>query len=232
MDQVSQSLPLRIIPTKDSQALPIVYSLLFLGFVGLFARSHNPLILVERNDPAGYLFLLLFAVFSLIPIAGLAVSVIKLLPGSPYYYLEIAPRGIAIRQGFKTKRFAWSELSPFSVHTEVVTRRRKYGGTSTTTYYYVVAVPAADAALLQDSSKRDSHAIFRILADEYGAGDAEEDASTLAVWLTEIRSNALANSNRATAKVSVPLEFRGTVIAAAVRLASPLATKKSSVIER
>jgi hypothetical protein len=218
-------LPLRLIPSKDSQGLPIIWSLAALGIIGLVG------LIAVKNGPIDNLILLLFAVFLLIPIGGLAVSAMNLLPGSPYYYLEIAPRGIVTRQGFGTKRFAWSELSPFAVHVEVVNRRRKYGGRATTTYYYVVAVPAADEALLQDSSKRFRRAIFRILPDEYGAGNGEEDANTLANWLTEIRSNVLANPGRAAMKVSVPPEFRGTVISAVAQPVSPL-DRKSSVIER
>jgi hypothetical protein len=127
MEQDSKSLPLRIIPTKDSQVLPIVWSLVSLGIVGLVTLSLDPMAVVEKNGPIGYLLFPLIAVFVFLPIAAIAVSLAKLLPGSPYYYLEIAPQGIAIREGFETERFAWSELSPFMVHMEVVTRRKKYG---------------------------------------------------------------------------------------------------------
>jgi hypothetical protein len=129
-------------------------------------------------------------------------------------------------------RFAWSELSPFAVHTEVVTTRKKYGGKSMTTYYYVIAVPAADEALLQDKEMRYSNSVFAILPGEYGAGSEEEDANALAGWLTEIRSDALANSGRAAAEVPVPLEFWGTIITSTVQPVSPLATNRSGVIER
>jgi hypothetical protein len=231
MEQVTRSLPLRLIPTKGSQALPIVAMMVLLGVVGFVALNHNPMTLVQKNGPIGYLYHLLFAVFILIPIGGLVVSVLKLLPGSPYYHLEIAPRGIVIRQGFTTKRFAWSEVSPFAVHIEVVTTRGKNGRKSTSTYYYVVAVPAADEALLQDKAKRLSRSVFRVVAGEYGVGSEEEDANALASWLTEVRSNALVNSGRTKAQVAVPPEFRGTVMSVAVKPTSSLATK-SGVIER
>jgi hypothetical protein len=232
MEQISRSLPLRLIPTKGSQVWVIIFSLAFIGFAGFMISKFNPFALVEKNGPIGYFLILFFAIFFLIPIAGLASAVFKLLPGSPYYYLQIASDGLLLRQGWKSKRFAWSELSPFAVHVEVQTDRDKHGNESTTTYYYVVAVPSADEALLQDRWKRYSHSVFSILADEYGAGGEEEDADSLANWLTEIRGSALANSGRAATEVTVPPEFRGTVVApsAWAPIAAPAA--QSRVIER
>jgi hypothetical protein len=232
MEPIEHPLPLRLIPRKDSQVLPIFCSLLFLGVIWLIALKHSPMTLVQKHGPIGYLYLLLFAIFFLATIGVLAVSVMKLLPRSPYYYLEIARGGIVLRQGVNTKRFAWSDVSPFVVHIEVITTRNKYGGETKTTYYYVVAVPAADVALLQDEGERLSRAIFNIVADEYGAGSNEQDASALADWLTEIRSDALANSGQSAVKVAVPPQFRDTVVSATVQPASPLAKKRASVIER
>lgn len=84
---------------------------------------------------------------------------------------------------------------------------------------------------LQDSWQRNSYAIIKILADEYGAGVGAEDANALADWLTEIRAQALANHGRVLAVLAIPPEFRATVIAVGAAAATQ-PVKSARAIER
>lgn len=230
MGLVAQELPLRLIPVKGSQLKEFVYPLVLIGFAVFLFRQVDPLNVVDANGKPVYLTLLFFALFSLIPLSMIVRSVLKLLPGSPYYYLQIASDSLILRQGLKTKRYKWAALSPFSVAIRTATTRNNGTGSGqTSTDYYVVAGPAGDEAALQS---RDP--IFEILAEEYGVGGEKEDADALANWLTEIRASALANSGLAPTGVDVTAEFREAVRTAipAAQAKPALANKSSGVIER
>lgn len=231
MDRATQKLPLRLIPDKGSQLKEFIFPLVLIGFAVFLFRQVDPLNVIDVHGKPVYLTFLFFAVFLLFPLSMIASSVLKLLPGSPYYYLQIASEGLTLRQGRKTKRYLWTELSPFAVDVQVTsTRNSKTGSGQTETDYYVVAGRAGDDAAPQD----DRYPVFRIPTDEYGVGGGKEDANAFANWLNEIRASALANSGLAPADVAVPLEYCEIVRSApAAAQTTPMFAKKSSrVIER
>jgi hypothetical protein len=210
MNELPKNLPLRLVPRKGGQVGTIVVLLVFMGIAGFIIAQFAPWELMAAKRPIGYGILLFFSIFFLIPLFWIVTAVLKLLPGSPYYYLEIAPSGVVLRAGFRSKRFAWEELSPFTVHLEVQTSRDKNGNQTRTEYYYVTAMRAADEALLQDKGRRLGSAAFKMLPDEYGAAGKEADAEAMAQWLSEIRAAAL--TGRPLKTVAVPPEFRETAL--------------------
>jgi hypothetical protein len=212
MEQVIRGLPLRLVPRKGGQIGAIVVLLIFMAIAGFIIGQFGPWQLAASGHPAGYFILAFFALFLLIPIVWIVSAVLKLLPGSPYYYLEIAATGLVLRQGLWSKRFAWADLSPFTVNLEIHTSRDSNGRRSRTEYYYVVADPAGKADLPQDREKRQRRAAFKVLPDEYGAGSGKADAHALAAWLTEIRAAALASPGRPVKQVAVPSEFCDTAL--------------------
>jgi hypothetical protein len=168
--------------------------------------------------------------FMIVGLLGLAGSIAKLLPRSPYYYLEVAPDGIAVRKAWKLRRFAWSELSPFGVSIKV---RRGKGGTTTT--YWVVALRAADAGRATNDNERYNRSILQIDAGEYGAGDADMAASALVDWLNALQAEAVAHPGRLPSDAAIPPDFRDRAIEVApsgAGAASSPAPRRSSVIER
>jgi len=231
MQQTESRLPLRLIPRKGFQIGTIVVLLIFMGIAGFIIAQFAPWELVRANSPIGYGILLFFSIFFLIPLIWIASAVLKLLPGSPYYYLEIASAGLVLREGLRSKRFAWAELSPFAVHLEVFTSRDKNGNRTTTESYYVLALRAADEAVLQDKGARLHRAAFKMLPDEYGAASKEADAEAMAKLLTEIRAAAL--TGRLVKTVAVPPEFHETALPAqTIRAAVARPARSGGVIER
>jgi hypothetical protein len=153
----------------------------------------------------------------------------KLLPGSPYYYVEVAPRGITVRRAWKIQQFAWPEISSFGVSAR--TRSTK-GGRITT--YWVVALRASDESRLANESERYNRSVLQIDTGQYANVEVENAASVLVDWLNGIRTEAIDRPGRASNTVAVPPDFRG-----AVREIGPAAvpmpaaqSKRSSVIER
>jgi hypothetical protein len=231
MEPIERPLPLRLIPRRGGQIGTIIVLLIFMGIAGFIIAQFAPWELVAARNPVGYGILAFFSIFLLIPLFWIVTAVLKLLPGSPYYYLEIASSGLVLRSGFKSTRFTWAELSPFVVHLEVQTSRDKNGNQTRTEYYYVIAMRAADAALLQDLGKRLGRAAFKMLPDEYGAAGKKADAVAMSDWLSEIRAAAL--TGRTVKTVAVPPAFQETALAAqAIQPAVARPARGGGVIER
>jgi len=234
MEQSTRTLPLRLIPTKGGQIIKIVLGLAFIGVAGIVLQWMDPRQIITASGNFTTLFIAVMTIlpFFVIPLAVIGGSALKLLPGSPCYYLQIGPDALVHRQGFRIRRFAWSELSRFAVYVDKQTTHSRGGSESTSKYYYVVAVRPQDEEFLQDSSQRNTYAIFKISADEYGGGDGAEDANALADWLTEIRQQALTNRGRVLAVLGIPPEFRDTASAPGAAASSVVPGGPSSVIER
>jgi hypothetical protein len=228
-------LPLRLLPRRGGQVFKIAFFLFFFGFAILWTVMASSVLFQAPagNEPVPgfrYIFPAFGLPFMIVGLLGLAVSIAKLLPGSPYYYVEVAPDGVAVRKASKIRRFAWSELSTFSVSVKV---RRGKGGTTTT--YWVVALRPADAARATDDNERYNRSILQIDAGEYGAGDADMAASALVDWLNALQAEAVAHPGRLPSDTAIPPDFRGRAIAVA-----PLRTgatsspppRRSGVIER
>ena len=237
MDEISMRLPIRLLPRRGGQVFRIGFFAFFFCFsiFWMVMAASGTMKIEGGNEPfAGFrsLFPLFGTLFLLVGLFGLAASLVKLLPGSPYYYVEIAPSGIAVRKAWKTRRFAWPELSPFGVSVKV-----SHSKNGTTTTYWVVALRAADAERLANETERYNRSILQINAGEYGAGAAAMAASVLSDWLSQIRAEAVDHPGRLPDIVAVPPDFRGRAIevapdASGAAAPSVAASRHSSVIER
>jgi hypothetical protein len=238
MDHTTLRLPVRLVPRKGGQIFPI----LFFGFFFLFSIfwitltasavvSGAPIQGDEIFQKYPYLFPLGGLPFLLVGIGGVGLAVIKLLPGAPYYHVQLAADGITICKPCKTRRFAWSEISPFAVSVRIT--RNKNGSTTT---YWVVALPAADTARLEVESERYSRSIVQIDSGQYARGK-EAAASVLSDWLSQIRAEAVEHPGRLPDIVALPPDFRGRAIevgpaATGAPLSAPAPARRSNVIER
>ncbi len=236
MDQTSMRLPIRLLPRRGAQVFRIGFFAFFLCFsvFWIVMASSGTMKMDDGQEPiAGfrYLFPAFGIPFVLVGLFGLFSSFAKVLPGSPYYYVAIAPDGITVRKAWKIRRFAWPELSPFGVSVKVSRNKN-----STTTTYWVVALRAADAERLAYEAERYNRSVLQINAGEYGAGDADMAASVLSDWLSQIRAEAVEHPGRLPDMVAVPPDFRDRVIELAPATAGASATaeapRRSSVIER
>jgi hypothetical protein len=236
ISDTSMRLPIRLLPRRGGQIFRIFFFLFFFGFAILWTTMASTFLFQAPvgNEPMPgfrYIFPAFGIPFLVVGLVGLASALLKLLPGSPYYYVELAPDGIATRKGWQIRRFAWTEISPFGVAVKV---RRGKGGTTRT--YWVVALRAADAARLADESQRYNRSVLQIDAGQYGANDADMAASVLSDWLNQLKAEAVAHPGRLPDTSPVPPDFRGRAIAvASAAMGSALASqapRRSSVIER
>src|ERR1700752_4483130 len=105
MMEVASRLPIRLLPRKRGQIIPIIFFGIFLGFAifwttmaatmigeAAFSDAQLPEFWLRKPFP-------FFAVpFILVGAGGIASAALKIRPGSPYYYLEINSEGLVIRR--------------------------------------------------------------------------------------------------------------------------------------
>ena len=190
-------LPLRLVPRRWAQ---IVYSAFF-GFFFAFSvfwigASMRPDVSVTFNgepvtDPLHRKLFPLFGVpFLLVGLGGLAYNIAKLLPGSPYSYIEVSAAGLRVRTFWRRRDLAWRDLPEFEI------LRTRGSGDDVSLYHYAVAKQA-------EGSGRPGE-LVRISAGEYGFRNNEASAAALAGWLNQIRSLALQNALRPGELVEIP----------------------------
>jgi hypothetical protein len=118
----------------------------------------------------GVLVILLLAVA-----ATLAVSLLRLVPGSPFSHVTLTRTECTIRRPFGRRHFEWSALGRFAA----VTAPHDYEQT------FIVAPHRNDEAGIQSDQDRYRRAAFRLRSDPYCS---HNDADLLAGWLNEVRS--------------------------------------------
>ena len=186
MDQLSETLPIRLKPSKRSQ----IFNLFFFGFFFLFAllwmiRTSQSGITVRFNDVVvtdpywRSMYPLLGIPFALIGTCGIAVAVLKMRPNSPYYYLELTADGLTLSTLFTKQSFAWRDLPPFQSLRSV----DRSDDSKTITYYAAAMEGPADS--------RNRREILLIEASEYGTKNNEQSAEELAARLNRLRATAL-----------------------------------------
>ena len=234
MDETSMRLPIRLVPRKIGAIFLGCFFTFFFGFAAVWTTMATTSVLtggMEDEPFPGfrYAFPALGIPFLLIGFFGLVFAILKLLPGGPYYHVEIAPQGIKVRRAWKVQQFAWPEISPFGVSAK--TRSTK-GGRITT--YWVVALRAADASHLANEAERYNRSVLQINTQDYANVDIANAASVMADWLNGIRAEAIDRPGRTGNPVAVPPDFRGAVreIAAGAGRMPASPAGRSSVIER
>ncbi|WP_395018210.1 hypothetical protein [Dongia sp.] len=234
MDEVVIKLPLRLMPRKFGAVLLSFFFLFFFGFSVFWTVMAAMGVMtggMEDEPFPGfrYAFPAFGIPFMAVGFVGLSTGLMKLLPGSPYWHVEIAPQGIKVRRGFRLRQFAWSEISPFGISARTKSTK---GGKVTT--YWVVALRAGDESYLSDEKQRYNRSVLQIDAGEYTQDKAEDAATALADWLNGIRAEAIDRPGRAATTTAVPPDFRGAVreIAAGAPRNLTKPSSRSSVIER
>jgi hypothetical protein len=234
MDDLMVKLPIRLVPRKIGAIFIGGFFLFFFGFAVVWTTMATMGVMTGgmENEPFPgfrYVFPAFGIPFLLVGFFGLAFAIMKLLPGSPYYYVEIAPRGITVRRAWKIQQFAWSEISPFDVSAR--TRSTK-GGKITT--YWVVALRAGDESQLANESERYKRSVLQIDTGQYANIEVEHRASILVDWLNGIRAEAIDRPGRTANTVAVPPVFRDAAreIGSGTGRMPATQAKRSSVIER
>ena len=225
-------LPIRLLPRRGHQVLQIAGFGFFLGFAIFWMAGAAGVLNMDEGTlhipPPGGWAANSFALFGL-PFAagglyGIAVAVLKMLPGSPCYHLEINAEGLVIRSLFKQRRYAWRALPAF----EMLEQRRKTKS-GTRTSWYTIAMAGAALEPGMDADATHQREVLRIDADEYGAKNGEQDAADLTAWLNNLRQSAQDKRLDPTEMVEVPAGFSANAVSAQPRLG---AAKRTPTIVR
>ena len=215
-------LPIRLLPRRRAQIPQILGFGFFLGFSIFWMAGAGGILDLDagtiRFPPpdrwAANSFALFGLPFAAIGISGIVVAVLKLLPGSPYYHLEVNADGLLIRSLFRQQRHLWRALPTFET---LERRRRTKNGTSIT--WYTVAMESAPAEPGMAAGATSPREVLRIDADEYGAKNGQQDAADLAAWLNRLRELALDKRLSPNEPVEVPAGFVANAITAPGRYA-------------
>ncbi len=233
MSQAGFRLPIRLLPRKRGQISMLLFFGFFLGFAIFWTAMAAGMIgTADLSDARGpelwlsRLFPLFGVPFILVGAGGIARAILKMLPGSPYYHLEIGAEGLLLRSLFKQQRFAWHDLPPFDT-----LERRRNTKNGVRIEHYTVAMQQLPPEPDMKPGSTHQREVLRILADEYGAKNAKQDAADLAAWLNRLRALALDNRLAPTEAVDVPEGFRASAITVS---ASPRATtlRNATVVRR
>ncbi len=127
-------------------------------------------------------------------------------PNSPFYYTEISPDGIAVRDGWRgPKLFRWTDLSRFSVAVRVITS----SDGDKDKERWVVAQAGANTVIPEDKKLSYLRAAIRIDPKCYAAGAPALVNKEFADWLNIIRDEALAGG---ILEVKVPPFLRESIL--------------------
>jgi hypothetical protein len=227
------SLPIRLLPRKGSQIVQLVFFAIFLGFAIFWSTMAATMIgKADFGDPGtpefwlGKLFPFFGVPFLLVGAGGIGRAILKMLPGSPYYHLEVDANGLLIRSPFKQRRHAWRELPEFDT-----LERRRSTKNGVRIDWYAVAMESLPPKPGMPAGATYQREVLRIFADEYGAKNGEQDAKDLAAWLNDLRARARDGHLGATEQMQVPAGFIANAVSAPAVGFRP-ATRESTVVRR
>jgi hypothetical protein len=210
-------LPIRLLPRRRAQIPQILGFGFFLGFAifwmagaaGVINLDEGTLHVPPSGGWAASSFALVGLPFAIIGLSGIVAACLKMLPGSPYYHLEVNAQGLVIRSPFKQVRYLWRALPTFET---LEHRRRTKNGTRIR--WYTVAVENASLEPGMEADAAHQREVLRIDADEYGAKNGQQDAADLAAWLNELRGLAIDDRLSPHESVEVPAGFVANAIVA------------------
>lgn len=217
MEQTSFSLPVRLVPRKGQQLALTGFFGFFLGFSVFWMGGASGILDLDNGaihipPPGGWAasaFGLFGLPFAIIGICGIGGALLRMLPNSPYYHLEINADGLLVQSLFKQTRHAWRDLPAFET---LEHKRRTKNGTRTS--WYTVAMEGAPLEPGMERGASHRREVLRIDADGYGANNGEQDAADLAAWLNHLRELARDKRLAPDQSVEVPEGFRGNAIPA------------------
>jgi hypothetical protein len=190
-------LPIRLVPRRRPTAAWAAFWLALAMFCFLMLEYENPL----ATRHAGIAMLIIA-----VAIGAALISLMKLLPRSPFFHLRLGFDGLRISRPFHYRHYTWSELSNFSVldRLDQPWRRPRY----------VVAAFWSYQLSAAENGQREPDVALRIDADPYGSGPAADNAAGLAEWTNELRERAALGQLDEHDEVSVPTAFRDSAIQA------------------
>jgi hypothetical protein len=108
---------LRIIPAKGTALLTtVVFAVILLVYARFLVHDLGTVIIngqdVQRETPHARWIMILFLA---LPVFGLIAQSLRLLPGSPFDFLEFGPQGFTVGKLFGRRHRRWDEISGFSV---------------------------------------------------------------------------------------------------------------------
>ncbi len=213
MEHATLKLPVRLVPRRGAQAGLLALSAGFAAFAVYWIGDEMGKSWRFAADGAegldywlNLLPPLVAAAFLLMCAIGIVRSILKLLPGSPYYHLALYPEGLVIQAPFHRRRFAWGELPAFE--TIEVRRTSKYGPR----YQHFTVARVAGTG---EGRPRE---LLRIHADEYGGKKSQEDADALTAWLDALRERGSAGGLKNGDAIEIPQGFRKTATSLTPRL--------------
>src|SRR5262245_25007294 len=139
-------LPIRLLPRKGHQLGLIAFFGFFFGFSLFWMAGASGILdldngVIHMPPPGGWAesaFALFGLPFTIIGLSGIAGALLRMLPNSPYYHIEINADELLVRSLFKQTRNAWRDLPAFET---LERRRRSKSGTSI--HWYTVAMEGA-----------------------------------------------------------------------------------------
>jgi len=114
----------RIIPAKGTALLIfIIFATLLVVYFAFLLHDVDTVIIngndVQRESPYRLLYLGLFLV---LPVFGLITQALRLLPGSPFDYMEFGPQGFTVGKLFGRRHRKWEETTGFSTGSVSITK--------------------------------------------------------------------------------------------------------------
>jgi len=234
MDQATLRLPIRLLPRKGHQLGLIAFFGFFFGFSlfwmagasGVLDLDNGVLNLPPPGGWAASAFALFGLPFTIIGICGMGGALLRMLPDSPFFHLEINADGLLVRSLFKQTRYAWRDLPAFET---LEHRRRTKNGTRIS--WYTVTMENAPPEGIERGSSRQRE-VLRIDADGYGAKNGKQDAADLAAWLNHLRQLARDKQLSPNEIVQVPEGFAGNAITVAAQALGGQAQRTPTVVRR
>ena len=107
---------LRIIPAKGTALLiTVVFAVILFAYTRFLIHDLGTVIIngqdVQREAPHARWIMVLFLT---LPVLGLITQSLRLLPGSPFDFLEFGPQGFTVGKLFGRRHRRWDEISGFS----------------------------------------------------------------------------------------------------------------------
>lgn len=203
MEQASVTLPARLLPRKSA----LIFLLCFFTFFFAFAVFWTIMVAdtsvpfsfndVPVTDPKWRALAPLWGIpFILVGLGGVVCTIPKMLPGSPYFHVDLSPDGILVRGLFKQQNLAWRDIYSITFDEQE--------GDESTSYYVVVLGYSALPAKRREE--------VRIPMDQYGTKNKKDGAIELAAWLERFRDLATRNELNTAAQFDVPSGFARYVV--------------------
>jgi hypothetical protein len=235
MDQATLRLPIRLLPRKTHQLGLIAFFGFFFGFSLFWMGGASGVVDLDNGaihipPPGGWAqgtFGLFGLPFAIIGICGIGGALLRMLPNSPYYHLEINADGLLVRALFKRTRHAWRDLPAFET---LEHKRRTKNGTRVS--WYTVAMEGAPLEAGMERGASHQREVIRIDADGYGAKNGEQDAADLAAWLNHLRELVRDGQLSPNEIVQVPEGLAGNAITVAAQTLGGQAERTPTVVRR